>query len=366
MPSRRRFLATCSAAAVSGLAGCTGLLDDPPEGTVWSASVGGASPLSPPALTGRVVAAAGPDGDLEDGRVDAFDAASGERRWSKEVGRVTGVEAAGGVVYVGVKAGGDSARVLAFDARSGERRWNGSVRNLASAMAAADGALYAANGGLAAIDPADGSVRWQFDDRDGATFTIVVAPGEQLAADGRRVVYGGNGGIVALAPADGSVEWRADTDFSTNAGPALGDGTAYVGGDNGDGLAALDATSGDVRWTRTFGQSAGVAGIRPTDRSMLVATGTAGVGGSFGTLYELDPETGVERRETRFDAPVRGTATGGDWFVVRTAEDTVACFDAETFTEAWRTELSASALLATDGERAYAQTTDGTLWALAP
>jgi outer membrane protein assembly factor BamB len=363
MPSRRRLLATCSAAAVGGLAGCTGLLDDPPDGTVWSASVGGATPLSPPALTAGVVAAAGPDGGPEDGRVDAFHAESGDRRWSKDVGRVTGVEAAGGAVYVGVKTGGDSGRVLAFDAKSGERHWNGSVDNLASAMAAADGTLYAANGGLAAIDPADGSVRWEFDDRGGATFTIVVAPGEQLAADGRRVVYDG---VVALAPVDGSVEWRADTGFSTNAGPALGNETVYVGGDNGDGLVALDAASGDVRWTRTFGQSAGVVGVRPTDRSVLVATGTAGVGGEFGTVYELDSEDGIERREMRFDAPVRGTTTGGDWFVVRTSEGAVVCFEAETLTEEWRTEVSASALLATDGERAYAQTTDGTLRALAP
>jgi len=366
MPSRRRFLATCSAAVVGGLAGCTGLIEDPPNGTVWSGSVGGASPLSPPALTAGVVATAGPDGGLEDGRVDAFDAESGERRWSKEVGRVTGVDAAAGVVYVGVKTGGDSARLLAFDAETGERRWRASVRNLASALVATGEALYAANGGLAAVDPADGSVRWAFDERGGATFTVVVAPGDQLAADGRRVVYGGNGGVVAFAPADGSVEWRADTGFSTNAGPVLDGEAAYVGGDNGDGLAAIDATSGDVRWTRTFGQSAGVVGVRPTDRSALVATGTADVGGSFGTLYELDPETGVERRETRFDAPVRGTATGGDWFVVRTEDGTVACFDTETFTEEWRTALSASGLLATDGERAYAQTTDGTLWALAP
>jgi len=317
-------------------------------------------------LTRGIVAAAGPDGGLEDGRVDAFDAASGERRWSKEVGRVTGVEAGDGAVYVGVKTGGDSARVLAFDARSGERRWNESVRNLASALVAGDEALYAANGGLAAIDPADGRVRWEFDDRGGATFTIVVAPGEQLAADGRRVVYGGNGGVLALAPADGSVEWRADNEFSTNVGPVLDGEVAYVGGDDGDGLAALDATSGDVRWARNFGRSAGVVGVRPTDRSVLVATGTAGLGGSFGTVYELDAETGVERREARFDAPVRGTATGGDWFAVRTAGGTVACFDVPTFTEAWRTELSASALLATDGERAYAQTTDGSLRALAP
>lgn len=366
MPSRRRLLAACGAAAVGGLAGCTGVLDDSPDGTVWRGSVGGASPLSPPALTGGVVAAAGPDGGLDDGRVDAFDAASGERHWSKDVGRVTGVEAAAGVVCVGVKTGGDSARVLAFDAVSGERRWDASVDNLASAMAAADGTLYAANGGLAAVDASDGSVRWEVDNRAGASFTVVVAPGEQLAADGTRVVYGGNRGAVALAREDGSAEWTAETAFSTNAGPVLGDGTAYVGGDHGDGLAALDAATGETRWARSFGQNAGVVGVHPTDRSVLVATGTAGLGGSFGTVYQLDRDDGVERRESRFDAPVRGTAAGGGLFAVRTEAGTVACFDAETFAEEWRTEVSAGGLLSTDGERVFAQTTDGTLWALAP
>jgi outer membrane protein assembly factor BamB len=150
MPSRRSFLATGGALVAGAFAGCTdSLLAQSPAGTQWSASVPAPTPLSPPVTTNGLLAVGGyRDGRLENGRLTVFDAAGGTRRWEVDLGRMTGLTAGNGRVYVGERGGprGARARIRAFDAASGEQLWTRGVSNLASALTVANDTLYAANG----------------------------------------------------------------------------------------------------------------------------------------------------------------------------------------------------------------------------
>lgn len=209
----------------------------------------------------------------------ALDAASGEKRWSAARDYPSFLSLLGvrdGRVYA---ATGDDnitdrgENLLAFDAASGEQTWTAGVGDPRGAAVAADGVYVADFGGVEAFDPADGASRWTLDVPD---------PLDPIAAHGN--VYAGTDEyqeslVHALDPASGDVRWTVDgwQVTSTLAGDAL-----YVGGEHvaarapdgserwryepggllsdaalvGDALypsgrqtAALDAATGEARWT---------------------------------------------------------------------------------------------------------------------
>ncbi|MGP4027399.1 protein kinase domain-containing protein [Actinomadura sp. 3N407] len=93
--------------------------------------------------------------------VHALDAASGKRRWSRDIGgRVTGgVTVADGLVL----AGDASGRLHALDAQTGRQRWRfGTDGPLRATPVAAAGTVYAGSDHdrLYAIGTADGALRW--------------------------------------------------------------------------------------------------------------------------------------------------------------------------------------------------------------
>ena len=370
MSSRRSFLASVGAALSAVTAGCSSLprLRTPP-GTDWSASVPQPGALAPPSVTDGLVAVGGlRDGDLYKGRVMVFDTETGDRRWQHDFGRMTGLTAANGSVYVGEKEGSRRARVLAFDAETGERRWTQAVGNLASAMAVADGTLYTANGGLTALDTSNGAIRWDRSNVGDTHFTVVVAPDDQLGANGRAVYFGDENGVVALSPADGSLawSWRPNRWDWTDAGPIPSGDTVYVGG--GGDVVSLDSKDGSVQWRTSFGQDAWILGFHETASSLLVAEATdEAPSDTFGTVYELSLQDGSERYETRFDAPVTQTASTAETFVVATRAGRITWTDGASFFDQFETTISSDGfLLGAAGKRAFAQTEDGTLWALSP
>ncbi|ELY77752.1 Pyrrolo-quinoline quinone beta-propeller repeat protein [Natrinema pellirubrum DSM 15624] len=352
---------------IGGCASLPGLRD--PDGADWSASVPEPGTLSPPVATEGVVVAGGRrDDDIASGRLKAFDTETGERQWEFDFGRMTGLTAADGTVYVGEKRGSNRARILAFDARTGDRRWTQRVANLSSAMTVANGTLYTANGGLAAIETDGGTIRWERSGVAETGFTVVAAPDDQLAADDHAVYFADADGVVALSTTDGTASWRWRPEQweAPAVGPTpIGD-AVYVGG--GSDIVALDEADATARWRTSFGRAAGVTGFHTTESSLLVAEGTdEAPSDTFGTVYELSLKDGGERYEMRFDAPVTQTASTATTFIVGTNDGTVEWTDGASFFEQFETTLpTGNYVLGGAGERAFAQTSEGTLWTLSP
>ena len=369
MPSRRSFLAAVGTGLSPLVAGCSSVPRlQTPAGTDWSASVPEPAVFASPSSTDGLVAVGGyRGGDIYESRVQVFDQETGTQQWRYDFGRLTGLVAADGAVYLGEKQRSSQSRLFAFDARTGERRWTQTVDNLASALTVADGTLYAANGTLAALDTADGTVRWEHAQVAGTGFTIVGAPDDQLGADGGAVYYGGTGGVIALAAVDGSLGWQwGSPAWNTDVGPVSVGDTVYVGGD-GD-VVSLDRGDGSPRWQTSFGQDAQVVGLHERPSTLLVAERTdQAPSDTFGTLYVLSSKDGSERYELRFETPVAHTASTAETFLVGTQAGRVVWANGPSFFDPFETTVPGDGfVLGGTGTRAFAQTADGTLWALSP
>jgi outer membrane protein assembly factor BamB len=364
MPSRRRLLAAGASLGGSALAGCLDTLGVAgPEGTDWATSVTDTYDPAPLVATETVVAVGVRGDGIESTRVHAVEKATGETRWTADLGRLTGTAIDDDHVYVGLH-GGSQATVVAFDLASGDRVWQRRVDSRASATALDDGTLYVANGGLTALDTADGAVRWHHDSIEGTRFTIVAAPEDQLTATDGVVYYGASGGVMAIDGTDGTERWTwgAEDWRTTNAGPHRFGGSVYAGGEDDPSLVALDA-DGAERWRRSFGR-ARVVGLHDGSRP-LVATGTRkGSDAGFGTVYRVDPADGREVGEVRFDAPIRRTASSERSFVVVTREDEVARFESDGTGPDLQHTFDAGVTVGTDDDRVYVHTDDGRLLAV--
>jgi outer membrane protein assembly factor BamB len=158
---------------------------------------------------------------------------------------------AGNAVFAGVSlSGGD--RLVALDRDSGVPWWDRETPGVPLAFAPDEGLLLVAAdslgeaGTLVARDPADGSVVWRVD-RPGYPFSPRWPP---AVAGGR--VYAGRGPVYALSTADGSEAWSAPLDgLDLDHGPVTDGDGVYLTGEAT--ALALDATSGERRWTVPVG-----------------------------------------------------------------------------------------------------------------
>ncbi|GGM67558.1 outer membrane protein assembly factor BamB [Halarchaeum rubridurum] len=167
----------------------------------------------------------------------AFDAADGTERWRYDTAAETkGTPAvADGTVYVAARDG-----LHAVDAASGERVFRQSaVADPWSTPVAAHGAVYAfggdGNDSLVAVDAASGDVRWR---------TALSGMGNAPpVADASRLYVGTESGVAALDPADGSVAAR----LGGSGTPAALAGNVVYAADRGT-LRALDRDGGGELW----------------------------------------------------------------------------------------------------------------------
>jgi outer membrane protein assembly factor BamB len=164
-----------------------------------------------------------------------------------------------GHLYVGDIAGDSPPAVTpglpdtyALDTRTGAVLWRAPTGIVSgSSVVAADGLAYiGAENALDAIDAATGAIRWQ----------VHVAPDcsvQSTPVVSKGLVYFVGDGAYAVDAATGAVRWHNALGWNRSsafAGPALHEGTLYLGGVDGGGqgtLYALDATSGRVRWQRS-------------------------------------------------------------------------------------------------------------------
>ena len=96
-------------------------------------------------------------------------------------------------------------------------------------VATVDGTVHGLDGGT-------GRERWSVANR----------PGPLSARPGLLVAREPDGTVWAMAPASGSARWKTETRVGGALPAALGDDAVLVGG---EGLVALDAATGSVRWT---------------------------------------------------------------------------------------------------------------------
>ncbi|MFD4546041.1 PQQ-binding-like beta-propeller repeat protein [Streptomyces sp. NPDC058467] len=147
-----------------------------------------------------------------------------------------------------------SFEVHALDVATGRRRFK--TRDVAWSMAVADGRIHASDGPtLFALDAREGGDLWRL-----STDAWVYS----LKADRGTVVTGTRGGgVQAWEASNGQRLWEitgAQTDFeSPEAGPALHDGTVYVWKDAR--LRALEARTGEERWSYPIGDAASCGGV---------------------------------------------------------------------------------------------------------
>jgi outer membrane protein assembly factor BamB len=129
------------------------------------------------------------------------------------------------------------------------------------------------DGTVRGLDGGTGNVRWTVPDR----------PGTLSARQGLLVVHEADGTVWGVAPASGSARWKTETRITGALPAAVGDDAVFVGG---EGLVALDAASGEVRWS---------AEPPPHVSAPLVASGKwVFVPEEDGTLRCRDAATGKE------------------------------------------------------------------------
>ncbi|MEV8033260.1 serine/threonine-protein kinase [Streptomyces sp. NPDC086182] len=147
-----------------------------------------------------------------------------------------------------------SFEVHALDVATGRRRFK--TRDVAWSMAVADGRIHASDGPtLFALEARQGADLWRL-----STDAWVYS----LQADRGTVVTGTRGGgIQAWEASNGQKLWEisgGQTDFeSPEAGPAIHDGTVYVWKDAR--LCALEARTGEERWSYPIGDAASCGGV---------------------------------------------------------------------------------------------------------
>ncbi|WP_405888332.1 serine/threonine-protein kinase [Streptomyces sp. NBC_01136] len=257
------------------------------------------------------------------------DSTSGWRPWrfrmSNDVWGTPSV--AGDLVYV------TSFEVHALDVATGRRRFK--TRDVAWSMAVADGRIHASDGPtLFALNAREGADLWRL-----STDAWVYS----LKADRGTVITGTRGGgVQAWEASNGQKLWEitgAQTDFeSPEAGPAVHDGTVYVWKDAR--LRALEARTGEERWSYPIGDAASCGGVpvriaSAPDGYVYISAGTR--------VLAVDVASGHVR--WHFEAPavflcppafVPGPAVTGGGVYLADYLGTVYALDATDGRDRWR------------------------------
>ncbi|MET9391455.1 serine/threonine-protein kinase [Streptomyces sp. NPDC006624] len=241
----------------------------------------------------------------------------------------------GDLVYV------TSFEVHALDVATGRRRFK--TRDVAWSMAVAEGRIHASDGPtLFALDAREGGDLWRLQ-TDAWVYSLKAGRGTVVT--GTR-----GGGVQGWEASSGQKLWEitgCQSDFeSPEAGPVLHDGTVYVWQDAR--LRALDARTGDERWSYPIGDAASCGGVpirltQADDGYVYVCAGTR--------VLALDVAAGHVK--WHFEAPavflsppafVPGPAVTGGGIYLADYLGTVYALDATDGRDRWRiaTESRAS------------------------
>jgi outer membrane protein assembly factor BamB len=356
---------------------------EPPLATLWARTVGGhLHGGSPVVADGRVFVGISDFAAARSGAVAAFDAATGEPIWRREVGNgVRNAPAVSGDTLVFGRADGI---VEAVDVATGEPRWQVDLgtgleanhRRLQAAPTIAGDVVYiGVHRRFAAIELATGDVIWEAAPAAGVTMTSAAAAavsGDTMVATvargrdgafawnkssademwrtsravalgvhaspvvGANLVYLANaeGDVHALSLATGEIEWSVSLvsagnwDYAIVGTPVLAENRLFVPTQYRH-LVALDASNGEVQWRIEAGESRlPVAHSSTIARSFSGSPALAGevlwVGGVDGVLRALQPESGDELWRVDLGSPITaGLAPAGEILFVATYDGTL-------------------------------------------
>ncbi|WP_081927450.1 outer membrane protein assembly factor BamB family protein [Halobellus rufus] len=172
------------------------------------------------------------------------------------------------------------------------------------------------------------------------------------------------GALIRLALSTGKERWRTNVGHSGASTPAIYDGTAYItvwnGGENVNrGLAAVDASSGELEWR-------GVTDADITTSPAATGDGVFVGGGYETTTVAAFDHDGTERWRHELEEYASTPAVAGEMVIYGSGSDAVVAYDAVSGERRWRVETdgdTSAAPTITDG-RVLIGTRAGTLYAL--
>jgi outer membrane protein assembly factor BamB len=274
---------------------------------IWQASIVGSTNRQRLAAA-PVIGAGGLYVMDTDGTVNAFDAASGTRRWTHEF-RVSGKNNNASSLF----GGG-----VSFD----------------------DGHVYVTTGlgEVAMLDASDGSEKWK------------VKPagplrGSPTIAFGSVYVMTQDNQIVALDAADGKVQWN-ESGSTGQAGvfgvaaPAAGQGTVIAGYSTGE-VVAYRYENGRTLWSDALARtsiSTQVGTLTDVDADPIIDRGRVYALGQGGRMAAYELVTGQRIWELNL-AGISTPAIAGDWIFTLTDESRLYCIARSTGKVRWMTQL---------------------------
>lgn len=358
--SRRRFLATVLAASTVGVSGCGsdgdatatpgGADTETPTATPTDAPTAAATPTdtaapadtptATPTDTAEPTATATPDASSFASWPTAM---RNDERWGHHAAAVGPHESvtvdwrtdfdqdavnatpvlADGTLYVGAGGAGDSdGSFHALNPVTGETKWSKDVAAPVTSAAAIDrGFAYfgTTDGVFYALNTDDGSVFWDWDLRSTEDFTApaVVDRGVYVGSSGSR--------LYKFDALDGGLEWNQSTYGAITAPPVYADGTVYA--TSADNRLYAVADSGGLQWTRDLGASAN--GVAHRNRRVFVTSENNAL-----TQFDARGDTGWE--VSRTSAFAATPAVSGDRVFAGTRDGTLFAFDASDGRELWR------------------------------
>jgi outer membrane protein assembly factor BamB len=214
----------------------------------------------------------------DDGAFHAVNSSSGTPLWSQKVGDFTAMTPAvvNGVVYASTWEGHDCA----LNASTGAVIWNSTRTYSASSPAVANGLhyIFSGNGSVIARNASTGNTVWICEN--------ISLGGESSPVVVDNTLYvTSSGGVSAIDASTGELKWGGYIGLgSTYNSPAAANGIVYAIC-QGDGLCALNATTGAQIWNHSIG---------PSDACMpSVAEGIAYAVSFTNGVYALNATTGA-------------------------------------------------------------------------
>jgi outer membrane protein assembly factor BamB len=255
--------------------------------------------------------------------------------------------------------GSDSTAVYSLSARrnrlvgknllNGKTIWKRSVKDALLGPIIGNSSLLvsAANGTVAAIDIANGDIKWQYE-----AAGRLVAPAS--VADGQVFQPCDDGTLYVLSAEDGSELYKTRLEGPLVGAVAVGK-LAYVADILGH-VYAVDIAKGEIRWQRELSGPIWTAPAAAGDRIV--------VGHSGGQLVALESATGVRKWLFDIEEVIKAPPLiAGDYVVVGTAAGSLVVVDLEDGSEVDRLKLKGALDVSpiTDGRHLLAATSKGRL-----